>query len=233
MSGKQQIIIHLCLGLFLAVSAAAAQDTDIRDLTNLEIEDLARVRLFTASRHLADSRKAPAAITLIDRDEIARYGWRTLAELLRSVTGFYTAYDRTYDYVGVRGFLESGDYNARILLLIDGHRLNENIYDSAAIGTDFPLDLSLIDHVEIVRGPGSSLYGTNAELAVVNVFTRHPDNQPAFEIASTYQSFAGRAAEFTASLHRGGAAMLASGSIFRSNGPQRLFFPEYAAANTR
>jgi outer membrane receptor for ferrienterochelin and colicins len=218
--------------LFLAVSAAAAQDTDLRDLTNLEIEDLARVRLFTASRHLADSRKAPAAITLIDRDEIARYGWRTLAELLRSVTGFYTAYDRTYDYVGVRGFLESGDYNARILLLIDGHRLNENIYDSAAIGTDFPLDLSLIDHVEIVRGPGSSLYGTNAELAVVNVFTRHPDNQPAFEIASTYQSFAGRAAEFTAYLHRGGAAMLASGSIFRSNGPQRLFFPEYAAANT-
>ena len=79
----------------MAVSAAAAQDTDLRDLTNLEIEDLARVRLFTASRHLADSRKAPAAITLIDRDEIARYGWRTLAELLRSVTGFYTAYDRT------------------------------------------------------------------------------------------------------------------------------------------
>jgi iron complex outermembrane receptor protein len=218
--------------LALTVSAAAAQEAEIRDLTNLEIEDLARVRLFTASRHLDDARKAPAAITLIDHDEIVRYGWRTLADLLRSVTGFYTAYDRTYDYVGVRGFLESGDYNARVLLLIDGHRLNENIYDSAPIGTDFPLDLNLIDHIEIVRGAGSSLYGTNAELAVINVFTRNPDNQPALEATSEYQSFAGRAAGLAASFHRGGSAVLVSASTFRSNGPARLFFPEYATPDT-
>ena len=229
--GIRQKYINLGLGLALTVSAAAAQEPEIRDLTNLEIEDLARVRLFTASRHLDDSRKAPAATTLIDRDEIVRYGWRTLADLLRSVTGFYTAYDRTYDYVGVRGFLESGDYNARILLLIDGHRLNENIYDSAPIGTDFPLDLNLIDHIEIVRGAGSSLYGTNAELAVVNVFTRR-SNQATFEAASEYQSFAGRNAEFVGSFNRGGVAVLASGSISRSNGPARLFFPEYATPDT-
>ena len=133
-----------------------------RDLTGLEIEDLAKVRLSTASRHLEDPRKAPAAVTVIDRNEIQRYGWRTLADLLRSVTGIYTAYDRTYSYIGVRGFLESGDSNSRVLLLVDGHRLNENIYDSSLIGTEFPLDLDLIDRVEIVRGPGSSLYGADA-----------------------------------------------------------------------
>ncbi len=52
---------------------------------------------------------------------------------------------------------------------IDGHRINDSVYDQAAIGTDFPLDVDLIDRVEIVRGPSSSLYGTNAFLAVVNV----------------------------------------------------------------
>ena len=73
--------------------------------------------------------------------------------MLRSVRGFYTAYDRDYTYLGVRGFLRSGDYNSRILLMVNGHRLNDKVYDSAQIGTEFPLDLNLIDHIEIVRGP--------------------------------------------------------------------------------
>jgi outer membrane receptor for ferrienterochelin and colicins len=229
---NRQRYLALLLGLAVTGLTASAQTGDVRDLTNFEIEDLARVHLFTASRHLDDPRKAPAAVTVIDHDEIVRYGWRTLAELLRSVTGIYTAYDRTYDYVGVRGFLESGDYNARVLLLIDGHRLNENIYDGAPIGTDFPLDLNLIDRVEIVRGPGSSLYGTNAELAVVNVFTRRPEKRVAVEIGSEYQSYAGRTAEVTASSNVHGAEVLASGSLYRSNGPTRLFFPEYASPDT-
>ncbi len=114
---------------------------------------------------------------------------------MRSVTGFYTANDRSYSYLGVRGFLQSGDYNARILLLIDGHRVNDNIYDSALVGTEFPLDISMIDRVEVVRGPGSSLFGTNAELAVVNVFTRQPDHQTSVEVTTGADSFMGRTGE--------------------------------------
>ena len=222
-------------GLLLALAAvpclAPAQD-QVGDLTDLSIEDLARVTLSTASRHLDDPRKAPAAITVIGGEEITRYGWRTLADLLRSVTGIYTAYDRTYTYVGVRGFLQSGDYNARVLLLIDGHRINENIFDSALIGTEFPLDLSLIDHVEVMRGPGSSLYGTNAELAVVNVITRHPDRNTSIQIASEADSFEGRAGEMTGSFRAGRANMLVSGSLYRSNGAEHLYFPEYSSPET-
>src|SRR5579859_5783667 len=107
--------------LFLSATAclSSAQQDAAPDLTDLSIEDLASVTLSTASRHLDDPRKAPGAISVIGADEITRYGWRTLADLLRSVTGIYTAYDRSYTYVGVRGFLQSGDYNARVLLLID------------------------------------------------------------------------------------------------------------------
>lgn len=225
---------NICLyfGLVFSVCAAQAQDTNVRDLTGLNIEELARVRLSTASRHLDDPRKAPAAVTVISHDEIVRYGWRTLADLLRSVTGIYTAYDRTYSYIGVRGFLESGDYNARVLLLVDGHRLNENIYDSASIGTDFPLDLDLIDRVEVMRGPGSSLYGTDAELAVINVLTRRPDNQPTVEVSSQYESFLGRIGEISISKRAGEMAMLFSGSLYRSNGSTKLFFPEYDSPDT-
>ena len=74
--------------------------------------------------------------------------------MLRSVRGFYTTYDRNYSYVGIRGFARPGDYNTRVLLLVDGHRLNDGIYDMAPIGTDFPIDVSLIERVEVIRGPG-------------------------------------------------------------------------------
>lgn len=222
----------LAVLLFSLSPHVLAQNPAVPDLTSLSIEDLSQIRLSTASRHLEDPRKAPSAVTVIGADEIRRYGWRTLAELLRSVTGFYSAYDRSYAYVGVRGFLQSGDYNARILLLVDGHRVNDNIYDSGLVGTEFPLDLSLIDRVEIVRGPGASLFGTNAELAVVNVFTRRPDNQPSVEITSSAESFLGRSAELRATLRGHGYSSILSGSIFRSNGAKHLYFPEFDSPDT-
>ncbi len=209
-----------------------AQDPDVQDLTNLSVEDLAQVRLSTASRHLTDARKAPAPITSIDAEEIRKQGWLTLADLLRSVPGFYTASDRTYTYLGVRGFQQSGDYNARILLLIDGHRVNDNIYDSALIGTEFPLDMSQIDHVEIMRGPGSSLFGTDAELAVVNVFTKRPETQNTVRVASEARAEKGRAFEAGLSFRFGDLDGLASGSIFRSNGATSLYFPEFDSPAT-
>lgn len=220
---------HLWL-LFLLLPVSlqmSAQQPQVSDLTNLSIEELAQTTLSSASRHLEDPRKAPAKVTVITREEILRFGWRTLGELLRSVPEFYTAYDRDYTYVGVRGFLQSGDYNARVLLLIDGHRVNENVYDSGMIGSEFPLDLNLIDHVEVACGPGSSLFGTNAELAVVNVFTRRPEARPAIEVETEAGSFLGRAGEVIASFRGVDANAIVSGSLFRSNGADQLFFPDY------
>jgi len=213
-------------------SSIFAQESSVPDLTGMSIEDLSQVRLSTASRHLEDPRKAPAVVTVITAEEISRQGWRTLADLLRSVTGFYTAYDRSYTYVGVRGFLQSGDYNARVLLLIDGHRTNDNIYDGALIGTEFPLDVNLIERVEVARGPGSSLFGTNAELAVVNVFTRQPGIQTSAETTSGADSFAGRTGEVRTSFRTARFATLISASAYRSNGAYHLFFPEFDSPDT-
>lgn len=220
------ILLSFCSGMSIA------QEPDLQDLTNLSVEDLAQVRLSTASRHLADPRKAPASVTSIDAQEIRKQGWLTLADLLRSVPGLYTASDRTYTYLGVRGFLQSGDYNARVLLLIDGHRVNDNIYDSALIGTEFPLDMSQIDHVEVVRGPGSSLFGTNAELAVVNVFTKRPGREIVVQFASEIRPNKGRLVEAGLTFRFSDLDGLASGSIFRSNGATRLYFPEFDSPET-
>jgi iron complex outermembrane receptor protein len=218
--------------LFVPWVIFAQQYPSQQDLTSMSLEDLARVKVFTASRHLEYSEDAPSAVSVITAEEISRYGWRTLGDVLNTVRGFYTAYDRDYTYLGVRGFLRSGDYNSRILLLVNGHRLNDKVYDSAQIGTEFPLDLDLIDHIEIVRGPSSSLFGTNAVFGVINVITRQPSARAVLEASGDSSSFMGRTGQVTASFQENGLAAILSGSMYRSAGQGRLFFPEFASPST-
>jgi outer membrane receptor for ferrienterochelin and colicins len=220
------------LGILLCPWVTRAQTVaEQDDLIQLSIEDLTKIKVFSASRHLEGSREAPAAVTIVTADEIKRYGWRTLGEVLRSVRGFYTSNDRQYTYLGVRGIRRPGDYNTRVLLQLNGHRLNDNIYDQAMLGTEFPLDLDLIDHIEIVRGPGSSLFGTNAVFATINVITRRPD-KGTLEASAETESFLGRTGRLTASAEKGSWSGLFSGSLYHSNGPEKLFFPEFAAPET-
>lgn len=217
--------------LFLAYVAKAQTASDQDYLNSLSIEDLTKVKVFSASRRLEDARRAPAAVTIITADEIKRYGWRTLGEVLRSVRGFHTATDRQYTYLGVRGILHPGDFNTRILLQINGHRLNDNIYDQAMLGTEFPLDLDLIDHIEIVRGPGSTMFGSNAMFAVVDVITRQPQ-AATVETSGETGSFLTRGGRISASSIKNSWSGLISGTLYRSNGPDKLFFPEFASPTT-
>lgn len=133
--------------------------------------------------------EAPSFVTLITSDEIRKYGYRTLAEVLASVTGFFVTYDRNYNYLGVRGFNRPGDFNTRILILVDGHRLNDNLYDQGAIGTESPIDVDLIDRVEVIRGPSSSLYGTNAFFGVINVITKRGRDIKGIEVSGEIGSW--------------------------------------------
>jgi iron complex outermembrane receptor protein len=216
----------------LGLDRCVAQAQSGQDVMTLNIEDLARVKVYNASRHEEEVRDAPASVSVITAEEIQRYGWRTLGEALGSLRGFYTSYDRNYTYLGVRGFLRPGDYNSRILLLIDGHRLNENVYGSAAMGTEFPLDLDLIDHIEVVRGPGSSLYGTNAVFGVINIIRRRPAARAAVETSGDISSFLSRTGRITAQVTGGNWSGLLSGTLYESAGQSRLFFPEFASPAT-
>jgi iron complex outermembrane receptor protein len=203
------------------------------DLSELSLEQLMQVKVekvVTASRFSQLVTEAPASMTVITSDDIRRYGYRTLADALRSIPGLYVSNDRNYSYLGVRGFNRPGDFNSRILLQIDGHRLNDNIFDTAAIGTEFPLDIDLIDHIEFMRGPGSSLYGSNAFFGVINVITRSAKsmNRELSVSAADNETWSGRAS-YGASFDSG-LNVLLSGTIYDSAGQPSLYFPEFAAA---
>ncbi len=126
-------------------------------------------KVSAASRYLQTLKEAPAAVTIISAEEIRRYGFRTLAEALNSVSGFYITDDRNYTYLGVRGFGRPSDYTNRVIVQINGHTMNENVYGSAPVGTELALDLDAVERIEIVKGPGSALYGAGAMFAVVNL----------------------------------------------------------------
>ncbi len=188
--------------------------------------------VYSASRFEQKVTEAPASVTVVTRQEIRAYGHRTLADILQSVPGFYATYDRNYNYVGVRGFGRPGDYNSRVLLLIDGHRVNDQVYDTAPIGTEFPLDIDLIERVEIVRGPSSSVYGANAFFGVVNVITRRGDDIKGAELsgdAGSFNTYKGRATY--GNRFENGFEGVASASIMHSAG-QSLFFKEFDRPDT-
>src|SRR6266436_1393909 len=200
--------------------------------TDISLEELVKMEIPIvegASKYRQKTTEAPASITIITADDVKKYGYRTLADILRSAPGLYVSYDRNYSFLGVRGF-SLGDYNNRVLLLIDGHRLNNSLSDSAFIGSEFPLDVDLIERVEIIRGPGSSLYGNNAFFGVINVITRKgrdmagTGGEVSGEVAS-FDTYKGRVTygnRFT-----NGLEMLVSGTIFDSEGHDRLFYKEY------
>ena len=206
-----------------------AQEAPKAAADRLSIEDLLSVEVVsTASKFPQEIREAPASISVITAEDIRRYGHRTLNDVLRSARGLYTSYDRNYAYAGVRGFSRPGDYNTRVLLLLDGHRLNDGVYDMAPIGTDYPIDISLIDRVEIIRGPASSLYGTNAFMAVINVVTRTGAEFSGVrtDVYGGSLKTAGATTSY-GKLFQNNAELLLAASHRQAGGAERLHFAEF------
>ncbi|MDH3459538.1 MAG: TonB-dependent receptor [Burkholderiaceae bacterium] len=208
-------------------TAAAARQDFLPQADTDDLERLLNQPVYAASKYSEDAARAPAAVTVLTAGDIRAYGWRTLAEVLNAVRGVYLRYDRTYNYVGVRGFSRPGDYSSRLLMLIDGYRVNDNIYSQAAAGREFPLDVRLIERVEFIPGPGSSLYGSNAVLGVVNIVTKSAAALHGGLVTVELGSESSRLLSVTHGGQYGDASVVLSAKAEKRPG-RDLFFPEYA-----
>ena len=224
------LLVASCLGLLLAGQAQAADDqlAQPTDLFSSSLDDLLDIPISGASKFDQPISEAPASISVVTAETIKLFGYRTLADLLRAQRGFFVSNDRNYSYVGVRGFGRSGDYNSRLLVLVDGHRINESSYDSALMGEDFIIDLDLVERVEIIRGPASSLYGNSAFFGVINVITRHGTGLRGMELAGSaggLESYKGRISYGTRLDND--LALSVSGSYYDSAGDRSLYYPVF------
>jgi iron complex outermembrane receptor protein len=212
----------VCARLFAAADGDAGTPAKPRSDESVLFGDLPTVE--AASLHAQTLAEAPASVTVITADEIRHYGYRTLAEALNYVRGFYVTYDHQYHYTGVAGLSLPGDFNTRFLVMLNGHPLTDNIYNSNGFfGQDFGLDIDLVERIEIIRGPTSALYGSNGMLANINVVTRSPVDAGKLMVGVETDSAGERKTSVASSMYLGGGAnLLISASIFNNAG---LSFP--------
>ncbi|UCC12087.1 MAG: TonB-dependent receptor [candidate division WOR-3 bacterium] len=207
--------------LLLSAIVMLAGSQGIEDLLFEEIPVV-----FAASKFEQPLIEAPASVIIITAQEIERYGYTTLDQALEGVTGLYVTYDRAYKYLGVRGYYTPGDYNSRVLQLVDGMSYNEAVYGAASIGTLFGVDMSDVQRIEIVKGPGSALYGTNALFAVINIVTKSGETINGARASGQYGSYESKQGFFGFGSKQGDIDFLLSGSYTDAPG-QDLYFEEY------
>lgn len=152
--------------------AQAAPPLDLGDLSELSLEELMNVEVTTVQGTAQSLQGTPAALYVISRDDIRRSGHRTLAEALRMVPGMFVARSGSHTFrLGTRGLTGNTIPSTKMLVLIDGRV----VYDPLFSGTFWDVQdvvLEDLDRIEVIRGPGPTLWGLNAMNGVINVITR-------------------------------------------------------------
>ena len=156
---------------------------DVDDLSSLLAESV----VTTASRGAQRATTAPAAVFTITAEEMRTYGIRTVAEAL-DLLGIGIQTNRIRDFSGGGDFGAQGlmlhDSGRRVLVLVDGQVMNAQDNGSVQLDEGLGVPLEAIDHIEVVLGAGSVMYGTNAILAVVHVFTRRATDDPGVHVTA-------------------------------------------------
>lgn len=163
-----------------AESPTTAAATGTAD-TRLSLDDLLKMEVTVASAKPALPSDAPSVVSVITREEMELSGARDLVDVLRMVPGFEFGAD-IWNVVGV-GFRGIFAQNGRVKLTVDGMGFNDLLYGNVPFGSHFPVEQ--MERIEIIRGPGSAMYGNFAELAVINVVTRIGSEVPGIQASST------------------------------------------------
>lgn len=175
--------------LILCLSFARAQEI-YDQFRNLTLEELFNVTI--ASKKSENVLEAPGIVSVITRDEIEGFASNNLGEVLSKIAGgiFLTASVFTDNLISLRG-QSTTPYNNHILVLIDGRAFRDPITGGINNVLFMSFPLSLIDRIEVIRGPGSVLYGSNAFSGIFNIVTKQNSIKPKYIFEAFYDSFSG------------------------------------------
>jgi outer membrane cobalamin receptor len=186
---KNQISIFLrgiliLLFIIYPLSGIAQENENLKKLINMSFEDLMKVKITTAGKRAEEIKEIPASIVIITRDDIEKYGYKNLKEILSSIPGMYLIEDYSIanENYGIRGFW-SGVTNNNMIILVNG--INQ-VYDYSSSNyiNKISAQVQAIDRIEIIRGPMSVIYGSGANYGVINIITNEINNTDKLNIIS-------------------------------------------------
>jgi iron complex outermembrane receptor protein len=164
-------LLVVVLGPVMAAQAQAQPPQASVPLRELSLEQLGSLEVTTVAKQPSEVWRTPAAITVLTQDDIRRSGVTTLPELLRLVAGVQVSrMDSDHWAIGIRGLTSS--FSKALLVLIDGRSVYTPLYGGVYWQVQETL-LEDIDRIEVIRGPGGTIWGSNAVNGVINVITRH------------------------------------------------------------
>ena len=178
-------VVMVCLAL--GQSSAVAESLDagadrVVDVDDLSLEALLETRVEVATRDARSTLEAPNVVLVLTREDVLASGSRDLLEVLQLVPGFTFHHDVS-GVVGV-AFRSIWGHEGKVLVMLDGQEINELLYSTTEFGHH--VLAHSIERLELIRGPGSALYGGTAELAVINVITRQGRSLQGGEVAGRF-----------------------------------------------
>lgn len=213
--------LAIVLACVVSETARAEGNSDLEALLDESI-------VTTASKSAETDTAAPGTSTSITAEELRQYGIHSLDEAIDFLSlGVVTQNPLRDVGVGARGVLITGDRGNHLLLLVNGHAVNEPLFGAAQFGRGAGIPMELVDHIEVIVGPGSVLYGSNAMFGVINVVTKRAKDFAGVhvaaetEIAKSYRGMAGVGYELGRSTE-----LTVAAEYYQQNGPVFTFGPQ-------
>jgi len=177
---RWKFCIFLFIYLILPVQVMAEEGEDaMEDIFAIFAEE---DMVMTASRYLQPVSQSPSTITVITAEEIRESGVTTIPEILRRVPGMEVMQTSVAEFnMGIRG--ENKLHSNKLLVMIDGRTVQED-FQNHTFWTALPIVLDDIEQIEVIRGPGSSIWGANAFNGVVNIITKKPEDEQGISVSA-------------------------------------------------
>jgi hypothetical protein len=221
----------LFVAALLWPSVAFADDKDTSDLEGLLEENV----VTTASKSSEVGATAPSTATIITAEELKAQGIQTLADAINYLSLGATTSDQQHRIdVGARGVMLPLDNGDHVLLLIDGHSVNDALFTGTNFGHGSGIPMEMIDHIEVILGPGSVLYGSNAMLGVINVITKRAKDWSGIHAGAVYEPgkswrvTAGTGETFKVPFAKDPAELTVGLEYYKQDGPALLYDLQYA-----
>ena len=160
----------LCASGLSAIGVGAAQAPSQTDLSRMDVEDLMNIKVTSVSKREQSLARTAAAVFVITQEDIRRSGATNIPDLLRMAPGVdVEQIDANSWAISVRGF--NARYSNKVLVLIDGRTVYTPSF-SGVFWEHLDMPLENIERIEVIRGPGASVWGANAVNGVISIFTK-------------------------------------------------------------